>query len=338
MPVRNVDTNPEYTVKIGVVIPCFKVSNHIQNVLNKIGPEVERIYCVDDACPEGSGKSIESAMQKDARIRLIRHETNKGVGGAVLSGYQKAIEDKMEVIVKIDGDDQMDPKLILNVVQPILDDTADYMKGNRFYNLEQFRKMPPIRKTGNMGLSFLAKLSTGYWNIFDPTNGFTAISARVANQLPFENINKRYFFETDLLFRLNCLRAVVSDFPMEARYGDEKSNLNPLRELPTFAFRHAVNAAKRIFYNYFLRDFNIASINGTLGAILILVGALFGLVHWIENSQIGRTTPPGTVMIGALPIILGTQLILSFLNYDLSNTPRNPIGKHLPACVLQDNA
>jgi dolichol-phosphate mannosyltransferase len=316
--------------KIAVVIPCYRVSKHIEEVLSKIGPEVTRIYCVDDACPENSWKLIENIRKSDPRIDLIRHEKNQGVGGAVLSGYQKAYKDRMDIVVKIDGDGQMDPTKIRLVALPLLENRADYAKGNRFYNLEHLDQMPSIRKFGNIGLSFLAKLSTGYWNIFDPTNGFTAIRAEIIGELPLDKISRRYLFETDILFRLNCVRAVTVDVPLAPYYGEEESNLNPFLELPRHFAKHMKNTVKRIFYNYFLRDFNVASINATIGTALILFGIIFGTYNWATNISIGRLTSPGTVMLAALPIILGTQLLLSFLSFDLSNIPRNPIHIFLP--------
>ena len=188
--------------RIAVVIPCYRSKLQILRVLNGIGAEVWRVYVIDDACPEGSGKYVEE-QGKDLRIRVIFHEFNKGVGGAVITGYQAAIADGADVIVKIDSDGQMDPKFIPIIVAPILAQEADYTKGNRFFDLENIRSMPTTRIFGNAILSLMAKLSTGYWDIFDPTNGYTAIHAGIAELLPFSKISHRYFFESDLLFRLN---------------------------------------------------------------------------------------------------------------------------------------
>ena len=211
-------------LKITVVIPCFKVRSHILDVLSRIGPEVSRIYVVDDCCPENSGLHVQQNC-RDERVVVIRSASNQGVGGAVLTGYSAAIADGADIIVKIDGDGQMDPRLLPRMVQPILKGHADYTKGNRFYDLTHIRRMPTIRLIGNAILSFMSKLSTGYWKVLDPNNGYTAIDARLIAHLPLERISKRYFFETDMLFRLNILRAVVMDIPMDAIYADEQSNL-----------------------------------------------------------------------------------------------------------------
>lgn len=318
--------NPLLSARVAVVIPSYKVIRHIATVIATIPPMVWRIYVVDDACPDGSGKFVEANIADD-RVRVLYHQQNQGVGGAVITGYQAAIADGADVIVKIDGDDQMDASLIPYFVEPILSGDADYTKGNRFYDLEEIRAMPSVRLFGNAVLSLMTKLSSGYWNLFDPTNGYTAIHASVARHLSFEKISRRYFFETDMLFRLNTLRAVVVDVPMDAKYGDEVSNLKISRIVGEFLFKHARNFSKRIFYNYYLRDMSLASIELPLGVLLFTSGCGFGLYHWINSLQEGLATPAGTVMLAALPILMGTQLMLAFLGYDIANVPRIPLHK-----------
>lgn len=309
--------------RIAVVIPCYRVTRHVLEVISSIGNEVWRIYIVDDACPDGSGKFVEEHCLYQ-RVRVVYHECNEGVGGAVMTGYRAAIADGAEVIVKVDGDGQMDTSLIPNLIEPILAGEADYTKGNRFFDLEEIHAMPKVRLFGNAVLSLMAKLSTGYWDLFDPTNGYTAIHADVARHLPFSKISQRYFFETDILFRLNTLRAVVIDVPMNAKYGDEVSNLKVLKIIGEFLVKHVRNFLKRIFYNYYLRDLSLASIELPLGLVLLLAGTGFGLYHWFESAREGVATPAGTVMLAALPILMGTQFVLAFLGYDIASVPRRP--------------
>ena len=182
--------------KISVVIPSYKVKRHLLGVIESIPDFVEKIYIVDDKCPEGSGKYIVENCH-DSRVFVHFHDENLGVGGAVMTGYRCAISDGMDVVVKIDGDGQMDPSLIPLFIEPILSGEADYTKGNRFYDLEKIRSMPFIRLFGNSILSLMTKFSSGYWSLFDPTNGYTAIHIDVARRLPFKKISCRYFFETD---------------------------------------------------------------------------------------------------------------------------------------------
>lgn len=312
------------SVSVAVVIPSYKVRRHILGVLQAIGPEVARIYVVDDCCPEQSGEHV-SACCGDARVRVIRNSENMGVGGAVMVGYQAAIIDGMDIIVKVDGDGQMDPALIAGFVEPIRIGEADYTKGNRFYDLEKIANMPRLRLVGNAVLSLMTKLSSGYWDIFDPTNGYTAVHAHVAKRLPFGKISRRYFFETDMLFRLNTLRAVVVDVPMDAKYGDEVSSLSISKIVGEFLVKHVRNFAKRIFYNYYLRDLSLASIEMPLGVLLLLFGIGFGGYHWWLSAQAGIPTAPGTVMLAALPALMGLQFLLAFLAYDIASVPKRPL-------------
>jgi len=311
-------------ISIAVVIPCYKVSKQILEVLAGIPAVVERIYVVDDACPEASGKLVQSCCH-DPRVQVLFNTVNSGVGGAVMAGYRQAIADGMDILVKMDGDGQMHPSGLQPLVTPIINGTADYTKGNRFYNLANISRMPKARIFGNAALSFMSKFSTGYWNIFDPTNGYTAIHARLAQRLPFEKISKRYFFETDILFRLNTYRAVVQDIPMDARYGDEVSNLKISKIAVEFLGKHFITSVKRIFYNYYLRNVSIASIELPLGVLAILSGFIFGSMHWFESIHSGTTASAGTVVLAALLIIVGLQFLLGFIGYDIENVPRIPV-------------
>lgn len=310
--------------KVAVVIPCFKVKNSITQLIENIGPEVHVIYVVDDCCPEHTGDYV-AQLCKDDRISIIRHTENKGVGGAVMSGYKAALDANCDVVVKLDGDGQMDPLLIKEFIAPILLGEANYTKGNRFHDLERVRTMPFMRLFGNAMLSFITKFSSGYYHLFDPTNGYTAISSNALRLLPLSKISSRYFFESDILFRLNTINAVVVDVPMDAVYGEEVSNLNIKKILLPFLRGHFVNFCKRIFYNYFLRDFSIASIELFFGLGIFLFGLGFGIYAWHDGYAKNQVASSGTVMLSALPIIIGVQLLLSFLQYDIARVPTKPL-------------
>lgn len=314
---------------IAVIIPCHRVRRHIVGVIASLPALVSAIYVVDDCCPDGSGRLVEESV-RDPRVRVLFNPENRGVGGAVMAGYRQAIADGATILVKMDGDGQMDPEMLPRLVAPLLRGEADYAKGNRFYDLAEIARMPRVRIFGNAVLSFLTKISSGYWDVFDPTNGYTALHSRVAARLPFSRISSRYFFETDMLFRLNTLRAVVTDIPMDARYGDETSGLKIGRIIGVFAVRHAVNIGKRIFYNYFLRDLSLASVELVLGTVLLLAGAATGVTLWASSAAEGVTTSAGGVMLAALPMLLGIQLLLGFIAYDIASVPRQPVHPKLP--------
>ena len=310
---------------IAVIIPSYKVKDSILSVLAKIGPEVGKIYVVDDACPQGTGNFVKENCTDD-RVEVLFNPRNLGVGGAVMTGYTKALTDGCRIMVKIDGDGQMEPSLIPRFIDPIQKKEADYVKGNRFYDLSYLRTMPGIRRFGNSMVSFISKMTSGYWNVMDPANGFTAISATALKYLPLDKIDRRFFFESDMLFRLNTIRAVVQDLPMQSEYGTEKSNLTISRVLFQFPFKYMNCFIKRIFYNYFLRDFNIGSLELMMAFIFLTFGFIFGVVHWIASLETLHPATAGTVLLAGLPIILGFQSFLAFLHYDLANIPHKTIS------------
>ena len=310
--------------RLAVVIPAYRAGATIMPVLAEIGPEVRRIYVVDDACPEGTGEHVKRNCT-DPRVHVLRNSTNLGVGGATIKGYRAAIDDGMEIIVKIDADGQMDPQLIPFFVRPIISGEADYTKGNRFFNAASLSDMPRHRVIGNAALSLMTKLSTGYWQVFDPTNGYTAIHAAIASLLPFERLSNRFFFETDMLFYLGLLRAVVVDIPLVAHYPSEDSHLSARTVVLPFAGLHVLRFMRRVFLNYFIRDFSLGSICALFGFVLFVSGTTIGVVNWLVNLVRGVATPVGTIMLAVLCLLLGIQLILFFFATDLAATPARPL-------------
>ena len=313
---------------IAVVIPCFKVKKFILDVLRGIGDEVASIYVVDDKCPYETGRYIQQQCD-DPRVHVLFHDVNRGVGGAMVTGYRQALIDGADLVVKIDGDGQMDPKLIPLFCKPILSGEADYTKGNRFFEVESLKSMPFLRLIGNAALSFLNKLVSGYWKVMDPTNGFTAIDASVLSHIPLEKLDEGYFFESDMLFHLSLIRAKVVDIPINSKYGDEESSLSIRKVLLGFPPKYLDRLFKRILYNYFIRDFSIASIELVASLVFLVFGVWVGLSGWLESVETGTTASSGTVMLSALPILIGVQLFLNFLNYDINSQPVDAICKTL---------
>lgn len=309
---------------VAVVMPCYKSRARVMGVIDRIGPEAFLIIVIDDGCPEATGDWVASST-KDPRVQVVRNTSNLGVGGAVLHGYRVALERGADIVVKIDSDGQMDPALLPRIIHPILERVADYTKGNRFFNVDDVRSMPALRLFGNASLSFLTKLSSGYWNIFDPTNGYIAIHRSALELLPLEKIDNGFFFESDMLFRLYLAAAVVVDVPMRAVYGNEQSALSVRKAVLPFAFKNIANAAKRIVYRYFVRDMNIGSLELVAGTLLLLFGIVFGARAWIAGTEAGVFASPGTVMLAALPVLVGIQFILGFFAFDVAAVPRVPL-------------
>ena len=306
--------------KIFIVIPSYKVSKHIIDVIKSVPEFVNRIIVVDDACPQNSGKIAETS--EDIRVVVCYHHSNQGVGGAVVTGYKKALELGAEIVVKIDGDGQMDTDYMLKLIQPILEGKADYTKGNRFTDFKALRNMPKVRLFGNSGLSFLVKAASGYWNLMDPTNGYTAICKQTLEELDLDNLAKGYFFESDMLINLNIENAVVMDVGIPAKYGDEKSSLSVTKTLFGFPLKLFKGLCKRIFLKYFIYDFKMLSLYLVIGLPMVLFGVVFGATKWIEAISSGIETSTGTVMLSVLPIILGTQFLLQAIQIDMDSIPK----------------
>lgn len=314
---------------ISVILPCYKSRAFVLDVLKRLPDMVTEIVVVDDACPEGTGQYVAENFQ-DPRLKVVYHEQNLGVGGAMKSGYLEAIKGTGEIFVKIDSDGQMPPEILGGFVQPILAGEADCCKGNRFYYLESLRQMPKLRLLGNSVLSFFSKLSTGYWHVMDPTNGYIALHRRVVEHLPLHKLDNRYFFETDLMFRLNTLNAVVQDVPMDAVYGEERSNLSVVGSLWTFLWKNTQCFFKRIFYNYLLRDFSMASLNLLLGIVIFFGGLIYGFSNYLHYSGLETATPTGIQVVTAVLLLIGFQLLLSFISADISRVPGRVIYPRLP--------
>ncbi len=307
---------------IAVVIPAYKATRHLKQVIEGLPEYIDHIIVVDDNCPQNSGAIALKTAETDQRIIVIRHTKNQGVGGAMITGYKKALELNCDIIIKMDSDDQMDPVYIPDLIKPIVKGKAGYTKGNRFVDFRALRSMPRFRLIGNSALSFMVKACSGYWNMMDPTNGYTAVSRKVLEKINLDKLSKRYFFETDMLIRLNIQNTVVKDIPIPARYGEEESSLSIRNTLLRFPLLLLKGLTKRFILKYLIYDFNMASVYILTGMPMLLWGLFFGLYKWIENAMNDVATPTGTIMLSVLPLILGTQFIIAAINIDINATPK----------------
>jgi dolichol-phosphate mannosyltransferase len=278
---------------------------------------------VNDRSNDDTERILSGLQHENKKVILINHEMNLGVGGAMITGFKKSIELNSDITIKIDGDDQMDSSYIPALIKPIIDNKADYTKGNRFRDFKALRQMPALRRFGNLGLSFMIKAASGYWNIFDPNNGFVAISNEMLRTIDINKVHKRYFFESSMLIELYHAGAVIQEIPMKARYGNEVSNLSLTRTLFGFPPRLLKAFIRRIILKYFLFDFNIASLYLLFGVPLFLLGLIYGIVNYIEYGSSHTAAPTGTVVIPTLLIIMGFQLLLSATSYDITNYPKS---------------
>jgi glycosyltransferase involved in cell wall biosynthesis len=318
---------PSTTLSVVVVIPAFGVAEHVAKVIGEVPGWVTHIVVVDDASKDGSGDL--AASVGDSRVEVVRHPQNLGVGGAVLTGYHRAVELGADIIVKLDGDGQMDPTYLTALIAPIAAGEADYTKGNRFLHFSALGKMPMRRRIGNLGLSFMTKAASGYWDVFDPTNGYTAIKADVFEMLEDGSIDRRWYFETSMLIALSRIRAVVRDVAIPARYAGEKSSLSEASALRRFPPRLLGAFFRRIWTSYFVSDFSPVALFAIVGLPLFLFGLIWGTAQWIRSASVGVEASTGTIMIAVLPLILGTQLLIQGFVIDIQSPPRSPVGRPL---------
>lgn len=311
--------------RIAAVIPAYNEEPNIARVLRSLPTWLRYIIVVEDCGRDKTADVVEELAKEDSRIILIRHERNQGVGGAMVTGFKKALELEAQIVVKLDGDGQMNPDHLAALLRPLIAGEADYAKGNRFHDFRALSQMPPLRRAGNMGLSFLTKAAVGYWNCFDPCNGFVAIRGEVLAALPLDKIHRSYFFETSMLSRLYLLGAAVKDVPMPARYAGERSSLSISRVLLEFPPKLAYSFLRRMLLKNYIYDFSMESLYLIAAFLFLAVGIGYGGWNWLAYARLGNAAPTGTVVIPAMLIILGFQILLSAIGEDLRNVPKEPL-------------
>ena len=344
MAIENLNTERNYTrvevlvrqvvksgLKIAVVVPCYNVQAHIEAVVQSIPDYVEVAVLVDDASQDHTAAIIDKLAQEgNGRVFVLHLPHNRGVGGAMLAGLGKTGELGADISVKMDGDGQMDPRYIPLLVEPLIVGKADYTKGNRFRSTLSLAQMPLVRRLGNAVLSLLTKFASGYWNIFDPTNGYIAIRREVFEMLPPKMVHPRYFFESSLLIALGILGAVVLDVPMEARYGTEKSLLRISQVIFEFPWQLALGFLRRLWFKKILYSLTMEAILGISGFVLFCLGFIFGLVEFMHYAIILKVAAPsGTVMTAALPVLLGFQMMMNAILLDIQSVPSVPVCEKL---------
>lgn len=304
-------------LRVAAVVPAYKEQDHIAAVIGTMPPLVDHIIIVDDASPDATTERARAAA--DDRTVVITLEKNQGVGGAILTGHRRALELGADVCVVMAGDGQMDPEFLPALLDPISSGRAQFTKANRFYGRGSFAGMPRTRVVGNIALSFLTKASSGYWNLFDPQNGYTAIHREALERIPWDQIAKRYDFENDLLINLNILRVPAVDVPIPARYGTEVSGMNLASVGPRIAGRLLRGFWTRMWWKYVLQSFSAVALLFFSGLALLFVGSVIGV--WIIVQTLGPPmASPGTVILCVAPLLSGLQLLLFAMLLDIQES------------------
>jgi dolichol-phosphate mannosyltransferase len=301
-----------------IILPAYNESLHVGTVVSRIPDWVDGIVVVDDASTDDTLSVAESLV--DPRVRVIHHQKNRGVGGAMVTGFRAALEGGFDVAIKMDADDQMDPRELPILVRPIELRMAEYVKGNRFRRTGRPSSMPRLRWFGNVVLSFLTKVASGYWHVFDPQCGFIAITAPTLRRLKLDGIARDYFFENDMLIRLNIIDARVVDVDTSSLYGGETSHVRIGRVGWTFPPRLLRGFFWRFVRRHLMNDFGLIGLLAIVGTMFTLFGTVFGIYHWVLSASSGIVTTTGTVMIAVVPLILGIQMLLQALSLEVQSS------------------
>ncbi len=309
---------------IACVIPAYRAGATVCAVVSAALRYCDAVVVVDDACPEHSGDLVAAEFGANAAVRVVRHERNGGVGRAMKSGFAECIRIGASIIVKIDADGQMDVGYIPRVVELFeADPDLIYVKGNRFANTDVLGRMPKLRLFGNAMLSLLVKFSSGYWNLLDPTNGYIAFNGLALAEMDLEQFADSFFFEISVLCALGLKNARIAELEMTTIYGDEQSSLSIRKVAWEFPPRLLGRFLRRILLRYFVFDVNLGTLYLVFGTLLLVGAGGLGVVEWIQSAVTGLPRSTGTVMLVVLPFLIGVQLFLNALMYDVQFAPRS---------------
>ncbi|HEV8248563.1 MAG TPA: glycosyltransferase family 2 protein, partial [Gaiellaceae bacterium] len=266
---------------VAVVIPAYDEERLIEATLAGVPDFVDRVYVVDDA---SSDKTAERALAVgDPRVDVVRHERNQGVGAAILTGYRRARDDRVDVTAVMAADNQMDPADLESLVVPVARGEVDYAKANRLFTGQAWELIPRTRYLGNAVLSMLTKIASGYWHVADSQSGYTAIGLGMLEELDLDRIYRGYGFPNDMLVHLNVWNARVRDFPSRPIYGvGERSGIRFRHVVPRISWLLLRRFWWRLGQKYVIRDFHPLVFFYTAGFVTWLLGiaiAVFAIVR-----------------------------------------------------------
>ena len=303
--------------KIAIVVPAYNEENLISKTVTTIPDFVDKIIVVDDNSKDNTIMIVESLQRNFSdRLILIKHEKNKGVGGAIKSGYKKALDFDMDITAVMAGDGQMDPDQLPKLLDPIIEGKAEYTKGNRLEHVDKL-KMPRIRRFGNSILTLLTKIASGYWKIIDPENGYTAISKRALEKMEFDNIYDGYGCPNDILIELNIKNIKVKDIEMPPVYGNEKSGIKIRRYFFRLSWLLLKGFFRRLNKKYGGLHFHPLWLFYYSGLLMLLFGVFYSLYLIYYKIFIGGSFSPGTVLLPSLFLIMGYLSIMFALFFDM---------------------
>ena len=305
--------------KIGVAIPAYNEENHIKDTIETLPDFVDKIYVVDDGSSDKTSEIVKTLT--DQRIHLLQHEVNKGMGAALVTGYKAALKEEMDVIAKMDGDNQMDPEQLPILLDPIIEGKADYTKGNRLLSPEYRKGMTKWRFLGNSILSFLTKIGSGYWQVMDPQNGYTAVSRGVLGRIDIDSIYHYYGYCNDILVKLNVYGYRVMDIVIPARYGNEKSKISYSKYIVKVSLMLLRDFFWRLKMKYVVLSFHPLVLFYMLGIVLTPIG-FFGGLYALYCKFVKGEDLFITGALALLVFIIGLQFLLFAMLFDMQANER----------------
>ncbi len=303
--------------RVAVVVPAYNEEHLVAETLAGIPDFVDRIYVVDDASQDGTAQRAREAA--DARTEVIVHEKNGGVGAAIVTGYERARDESIDVVCVMAADNQMDPAELSALVQPVARDEVDYAKANRLFTGEAWQVIPRNRYLGNAMLSLLTKIASGYWHVADSQAGYTALGLGALQRLDLDRIYRRYGFPNDILVHLNVINARVRDVPSRPIYGvGERSGIRLRKVVPRISWLLLKGFFWRLREKYVIRDFHPLVFFYALGILMTSVGFLLGVIEVVLRVLGNAITTP-TIVLVALLLISGSQFTLFGMWFDMES-------------------
>ncbi len=301
---------------VAVVIPAYDEEALVGSTVAGIPDFVDRIFVVDDGSRDATA---ERARGADPRVEVVRHETNRGVGAATVSGYRHAIAERIDVTCVMNADGQMDPGDLETLARAVAAGECDYAKANRLFTAEAWNMIPRTRYLGNAVLSFLTKIASGYWHIADSQSGYTAASLETLELLDLDRTYRRYGFPNDMLVHLNVWNRRVRDYPSRPIYGvGERSHMRLRKVIPTISWLLVKGFFWRMREKYVIRDFHPLILFYALGLAFLSGGFALGALYTILRF-LGNPIPAATAVLIALLVISGLQLLLFAMWFDMES-------------------
>ena len=303
--------------RVAVVVPAYEEEHLVGTTLRGIPDVVDRIIVVDDASPDATAERAREAA--DARTVIIVHERNGGVGAAIVTGYKRALEEEIDVVVVMAADNQMDPAELLSLVEPVAHGEVDYAKANRLFTGEAWTVIPRTRYLGNAVLSLFTKIASGYWHVADSQAGYTALGLDALRRLDLDRIYRRYGFPNDILVHLNVINARVRDVPSRPIYGvGERSGIRLRKVVPRISWLLVKGFFWRMREKYVIRDFHPLVFFYALGFLMIAIGLALGISETVLRA-LGNQITTATIVLVALLLVSGSQFTLFAMWFDMES-------------------